>query len=271
MVLCTLTVATNAMATDREKSICGFIKEPFVFWMWSSLTPKPSNNRVAGIKNVEPIEFKTTDNRTLAGYKYYAHDDTGNRVSPKGYVLMALGNAMLADQIIGYLGGIAASGYDVYIYDYRGYGSSEGKRRIHAILEDYLEIATELNPSYSKRVFYGISLGAVVISNILGAGIDYDAAILDSGPSRLSPYGCPKSVDPIAILPEDASKILVITGDRDTVLGEGMTGELRRLAERRGAKIIKDTRFAHPFMDSPAIQAIRMNMVKEFIIATTAK
>ena len=184
---------------------------------------------------------------------------------------MALGNAMLADQIIGYLGGIAASGYDVYIYDYRGYGRSEGKRRIHAILEDYLEIATELNPSYSKRVFYGISLGAVVISNILGAGIDYDAAILDSGPSRLSPYGCPKSVDPIAILPEDASKILVITGDRDTVLGEGMTGELRRLAERRGAKIIKDTRFAHPFMDSPAIQAIRMNMVKEFIIATTAK
>jgi alpha/beta superfamily hydrolase len=269
LTLSFLLLANPTMASDREISICGSFKEPFLFWLWSSLTPSPSSRRVADLKHVKPISFMTSDNRTLVGYRYNAHDQAGNRIQARAYVLMALGNAMLADQVIGELGDIAASGYDVYIYDYRGYGRSEGKRRIKAILEDYREIAAKLNPAYGKRVFYGVSLGAVVVSNLIGTGMEYDAAILDSGPSRLSPFGCPDAIDPVANLPEDASRILVITGDRDTVLGEAMTGELRKLAGQRGARIVKDPHFAHPFMDSHTVQARRMTLIKDFIISMT--
>jgi alpha/beta superfamily hydrolase len=268
-LLCALVFISTACAitsTKREVSICGCIKEPFVFWLWHSQTPPPNPQRVEKLKFVTPITFITSDNRTLTGYKYNAHDKSGNKVAPKGYVLVTLGNAMTADLVIGSMGIIAASGYDVYVYDYRGYGNSEGKSRINAILLDYKEIATSLNARYPIRIFYGISFGVVVITNLIGSGINYNAAILDSGPSRLSTFGCPKSIDPVVNIPHDASKILVITGEQDVVLRENMTGELSHVAETHGATIIRDAHFAHPFMDTPEDHLRRMEMIRKFIV-----
>lgn len=257
----------NADAMEREATICGPIKERFYFWMWSMNAPSPDPSRISQFKNIEPTSFTTADNKKLTGYKYNSHNDKNEKTKAKGYLLVALGNAMIADRMITSFGQFAQSGLDVYIYDYRGYGNSEGKRRLNAIIEDYKEITRSLNKSYDKKYLYGISLGGVFVSNVIGSEIPFDAAIIDSSPSRLSPHGCPQRVDSVENLPKDSSKLFVITGKQDQVLGDDMTQELREVADKNGAKTIHGERFAHPFMDSnEEIHQERMNLIINFLL-----
>ena len=267
-ILLSFLIAIESSANDREDTVCGLFKEPFIFWLWSYAAPSPNKNRVSHLEFVEPSTFQTSDGKNLRGYKYVSNDGKGHSIPPKGYVLMALGNAMISDQIIGHLRQFSEKNYDVYIYDYRGYGNSEGKRRINAIIEDYKEIATLLNESYERKLLYGISLGGAVILNVIGSDIEYDAAVIDSSPSLLSSHGCPERIDPLVNLPQDASKLLVITGDKDTVLGKSMTSELREIAQQRGAKTVHGENFSHPFMDrSDAIHKQRLKLVLNHLLA----
>lgn len=242
-------ITLNSYANDREKSICGSFQEPFIFWLWSYNAPSPDSSRVANIQFIKPSEFRTADGKAIKGYMYMSNDGY-NKTAPKGYILVAMGNAMVSDQIIIKLKNFSKKHYDVYVYDYRGYANSEGNRRINAIIEDYKEITRTLNESYDKKLLYGISLGGAIILNVIGSDIEYDAAVIDSAPSLLSPRGCPKRIDPVANLPKDASKLLVITGQRDTILSSSMTSPLRENANARGAKTINGEKYNHPFMDS---------------------
>ena len=257
--------AVNADAIERESTICGFFKERFLFLMWSSAAPSPDPSRLKNIPNIVPTEFMTSDNKKLSGYIYLSHDESGGKVKPRGYVLMALGNAMLADRIILKLEKFAAHNYDVYIYDYRGYGNSEGKRRINAIIEDYREIVSHLNTKYDRKFLYGTSLGGAVMMNVIGSGVTFDAAVIDSSPSRFSRHGCPERIDPVNHLSYDSHNILVITGNIDQVLGPEMTTEFREEAELRGAVTMAGRNFAHPFMDrNPYVHKYRMETVMDF-------
>ena len=96
----------QSFADDRESTICGFFKERLHFFLWSSAAPAPDKNRISGIPDIQEITFTTSDNKQLVGYKYRAIDSNENPIAAKGYVLMALGNAMIADQIIRYLKGL---------------------------------------------------------------------------------------------------------------------------------------------------------------------
>jgi hypothetical protein len=87
---------TNTYAYEREESLCGTFFEPFVFWMWSSMTPKPDSSIVANIPFIEPSEHMTSDGKTLRGYKYLSNNGYAE-TSPKGYILVAMGNTMLSD------------------------------------------------------------------------------------------------------------------------------------------------------------------------------
>jgi alpha/beta superfamily hydrolase len=247
-ILLSLLVVGNAVADDREKTVCGSIQERFLFWLWSSAAPEPDNDRALISPLIELEEFTTSDGKVLRGYKYVSHNTDMQKTPPKGYVLMALGNAMIADQIITSMQYMSKRGYDVYIFDYRGYGISDGKRRINAMIEDYKEIIPFLNSKYDKHFLYGISLGGAVILNAIGSGVDYDLAVIDSSPSKFSDHGCPESIDPINNLPDEASKIFVITGKKDQVLKTEMTSSLRVEAEKRGAKVLNGD-FSHPYMD----------------------
>lgn len=267
IIIVALLPFTQSFANDRESTICGFFKERLLFFLWSSAAPAPNKNRISGIPDIEEITFTTSDNKKLAGYKYRALDRNEKPVAAKGYVLMAFGNAMIADQIIRYLKGFALKGYDIYLYDYRGYGKSEGLRRINAIIEDYKEITADLNKKYEERYLYGISLGGVVIMNVIGSSAAYDAAAIDSSPSRLSDYGCPAYIDPVNNLPLDSSKLLIVTGEMDQVLNDDMTKELRIEGEKRGARVFVGSDFAHPFMDKDRdTHQKRMSLIKEHLL-----
>ena len=55
-------------SSDLEQSICG-LKEPFVFWLWSSAAGEPSAARLAQFANIEDVAITSSDGRILRGYK----------------------------------------------------------------------------------------------------------------------------------------------------------------------------------------------------------
>ena len=261
-----LVLPNVAFSADREATVCGWFKERMVFTMWSSMAPNPDASRVAGNDLIQRTEFTTADDKVLKGYKYQAQDENGLATEPEGYILVALGNAMIPDVMITALERFSQRGYDIYIYDYRGYGDSQGKRRINAIIEDYKELVTHLNTQYEKQLLYGISLGGAVMANVIGSGAQYDRAVIDSSPSRLSPHGCPVRIDPAENIPDDAKNLLVITGEIDSVLGPEMTSEFKERAEQKGASVFHGPNYSHPFMDSShEIHNERLNRAINFL------
>lgn len=254
LVLCVLLVwqtfpaserlMTSAKEPDDAVAVCGSFREPFMFWLWHKIAGAAGRHGVVNMQGVEPVKFKTRDGITLAGYKLTADN-------PKGYLLVAPGNAMLADHVISDLSAFRDQGWDVYIYDYRGYGNSQGKSRLAAIVDDYREIVAHLNSlGYAKRSLYGISMGGVILLNAVGNTSLYTRMVVDSSPARISNLGCPERYDPIAHLPIDGARVMIISGARDSVVSPGQMDELLRIARSRGARILQDAEFAHPYQDS---------------------
>ena len=138
LVLATTSGSSIAAETENlEESVCGSIKEPFAFWMWSGAAGKPDPETTKRFPNAEPLEHKTRDGRILRGYKLKS---TLPGAAVVGSVLVAQGNAMLADQLLSSLEAFSKVGIEVYVFDYRGYGRSEGERRLKAIVSDYQEL-----------------------------------------------------------------------------------------------------------------------------------
>jgi alpha/beta superfamily hydrolase len=253
-------------SSSLEQSICG-LKEPFFFWLWSSVAGDANATRLAQVANVEDLAITSSDGRILRGYKLKAtHAQShASKDQHKGYMLVVQGNAILADQIITRFDQFTRLGYDVYIFDYRGYGRSEGKRRLKAILDDYRQIIQQLGTQqYQRRVFYGMSFGGVVLLDALRHQTGEMTVVIDSTPSRLSNYGCPAAHDPVNNLPRITDNLLVIAGARDQVVKPETSRELLELAEDRGATVLRDPAWGHPFMDGHTPR--RLEVVRRFLL-----
>lgn len=253
--------AATVEAGNAETSVCGSLREPLAFWMFRSVAGAADERRIAGIRDIERLTFNTRDGRSLGGYRL-------RHPAPRGYLLVVPGNAMLADQIAGELQFFRERGLDVYVYDYRGYGLSSGKSRLAAIVGDAREIVAHLNgQAYRQRLLYGMSMGGVVLLNAVGARPgQYDALVVDSSPSRISPLGCPQAYDPVNHLPAACTRIRIIGGERDRVVKPAERVELMAAAQACGAQIVRDREFAHPFQDaSAAIQRRRFEAIADFL------
>jgi len=251
---------TSAKERNVDAAVCGAIREPFMFWLWHNIAGAANPHGVANIQGVEPVKFKTRDGITLAGYKIAAEN-------PKAYLLVAQGNAMIADRLVADLQTFRDRGWDVYIYDYRGYGISQGKSRLVAIVDDYVEIVAHLNTlGYSKRSLYGISMGGVILLNAVGNTHLYTRLVVDSSPARISNLGCPERYDPVAHLPNDGERVMIISGGRDNVVPLGQIDELIHVARSRGARILQNPELAHPYQDSSlAVHRRRQHEVALFL------
>jgi alpha/beta superfamily hydrolase len=262
-----LTISANSLTSELgnlEESVCGSIKERLAFSMWSSSAGKPNLEAVDRIPNAESIVHKTQDGRLLRGYKLGSTADGGAVI---GFVLVAQGNAMLADQLLSSLGNFSQAGIEAYVFDYRGYGNSEGKRRLKAIVSDYQEIFDRISTSTKgKRFLYGISFGGVILLNVVGSGISFDRAVIDSTPSRVSNLGCPEKYDPIVNFPKDGSRFLFVAGHQDKVVPIKNSQDLIDLAKTRGSRIEVQLDYAHPFMDLDIrIHRARLNLISSFL------
>ena len=262
LVACGTHTPGSAMAgePDPESSVCGALREPLAFWAFRHGAGQANAGNVSGIADIERINFTTRDGRTLGGYRLRAD-------AASGYLLVAQGNATLVDQIAHKMQYFRRLGVDVYLYDYRGYGLSEGKSRLRAIVEDYREIIASLNAQpYRRRLLYGMSLGGVILLNAVAPTGDYTALVVDSSPSRIARYGCPKTYDPVHQLPPDSSRILVIGGGRDRVVPIAHVEELLQVAQSRGARVLRHPDLAHPFMDAGVeLHRSRFRAVADFL------
>jgi hypothetical protein len=233
-------------ALDVEAAVCGSFREPFMFWLWQTLAGKPNPQALANVQAVEQVKFRARDGLTLGGYKLVAEN-------PKAYLLVAQGNAMIADQLVSDLQSFRDRGWDVYIYDYRGYGVSPGKSRLAAIVDDYAEIVEHLNTlGYGKSFLYGISMGGVILLNAAGDTNLYSRLVVDSSPARISNLGCPERYDPVTHVPKDGARLMIISGGGDKVVPPAQMEELIHVARSRGARIVRDPDLAHPYQDSSA-------------------
>ena len=266
-MVCSPSTATERTDDGLEEAVCG-LKEPFVFWLWSRAAGIPDDSRLVQERAVESVSLKTRDDRLLRGYRLRAVAANGMPLKAKGYLLVTQGNAMLADQIITSFRNFSRLGYDVYIFDYRGYGRSEGKRRLRAIVSDYGEIIRHLNSlPYHRRLYYGMSFGGIVLLSALQGSDHEKRAVIDSTPSRLSDYGCPDGYDPVNNLPQDSSDFLFIAGDRDPVVKAESSRELLERAQLAGASVLRDPLFSHPFMDrTPQQHKRRRQTVESFLL-----
>lgn len=250
------------MTSNPETSVCGYLREPLAFWMFRRIAGTPDKRRVANIRHIKRIHFTTRDGRELGGYKLMARENL------QGYLLVAPGNAMLADQIMSELQLFRDRGFDVYVYDYRGYGLSGGKSRLEALISDYREIVAFLNSqAYRLHALYGMSMGGIILLNAVGSTNMYTAMIVDSSPSRISHLGCPDSYDPVNHLPMDGSRLKIISGERDNVVRPAEMTELIDEAKKRGALVVSRAEYAHPFQDTDStIHRRRLTEVADFFL-----
>lgn len=84
---------------------------------------------VVGV-HYEDISVRTTDNIRLHGWKLFAEDNTN------GSILFFHGNAENISTHFANVHWLTEQGFDVYLFDYRGYGKSEGFPQLDAIVSD---------------------------------------------------------------------------------------------------------------------------------------
>jgi pimeloyl-ACP methyl ester carboxylesterase len=273
LIFCGVTVVSTSTKAEEMTStrhigyledelVCGFFKERFLGLLWSFLAGSANASRVEGLAGIEAVSFDTEDGRRLRGYKLKANGD------PWAYILIGLGNAMLADHVMGEFQFLRDAGFDVYAFDYRGYGLSEGKSRFAALRTDFIALIQHLNTKgYDQNFVYGMSFGGILTMNALGADVEIDAALVDSAPSRVSGYGCPHAFDPVENLPERAAHLGFIFGAQDRVLRPHQWRELAEAARGHGATVLERTDFAHPLQDhSQRAWQARRDIIRGFFL-----
>jgi len=145
--------------------------------------------------------YRTPSEDHLSYEEHYFTSQDGTRlhgwwVSPqgvsKGVMVVVHGNAQnLSAHYRGWVW-LVKAGYELFIFDYRGYGKSEGEPGLKPAIEDTMA-ALEFARKHSQSPLFacGQSLGGVLLSNALASGpyTDYQLAIIDSAYSELEEMG----------------------------------------------------------------------------------
>lgn len=237
--------------------------ETFYFWMWSWMAGSANPANAMKTPRVAKIEHRTKDGRMLRGFRLTAGG------TPKGAILVVQGNAWLADQLVPHLEPYRDEGYDVYVFDFRGYGLSvPALRRMRAMISDYAELAEAISKrGYKKRVVYAFSFGGILALNALRDGKHTDAIIVDSTFGRVpTEFQCPAAMDPAALLPTDCGRMLLLGGTFDGVVNAAQMQPLVDRGKACGAKSIVDDVLDHPFQgESVASTQKRTATILEFL------
>lgn len=191
----------------------------------------------------ENVDFKSTDGTNLHGWFI-----PSRAKQPKGTVVFSHGNAGSLGYHLGFVMWLAEAGYQVFMYDYRGFGKSGGELDRRGMIEDvkgaFAYVGARKDVDARRLVSYGHSLGgaksvaaiaekrveglrAVVID---GAFTSYQAMARvvggELGAGLITDEFSPKDL----IAKISGTSLLVIHGDRDLVVPVSQGKELFRLA-----------------------------------------
>jgi alpha-beta hydrolase superfamily lysophospholipase len=125
----------------------------YIFYPMQEHVLKP--DALGGI--YEDIYVETTENIRLHGWKLFAEGET------VGTLLFFHGNAENISTHFANVYWLTAHGYDVYLFDYRGYGQSGGEAELDPIIDDMQLLighVVDRLPVNQKLIVMGQSLGA---------------------------------------------------------------------------------------------------------------
>ncbi len=191
------------------------------------------------------------------------------------------GNGMTIDRADPLYRGMADRGAEVVVYDYRGYGFSEGTADVAAFRADALRIYDKAARQYAGRrvVLYGFSLGTAMAAYVaserpvaglilaapfataeeelpvFAARFGIDAETL----KRLTPDDDAKTAfDELAMVHKSLAPMLVLHGTADTLVPIGQGREVYRAGGARDKRFVELPGVAHaqtPFVEA-AVRAV---------------
>ncbi len=141
----------------------------------------------------EEVNFRSGDGTALFGW-LFRHAAPDALAKPRGVILFYHGNGEnLSSHYISLLWALK-QGFDFFIFDYRGYGRSEGEPSPQGTVHDGEAALRWLNIHYpqSSLIIYGQSLGgAVALRNAIDLKdeIPYRAVVIDSSFSSYQDIG----------------------------------------------------------------------------------
>ena len=183
----------------------------------------------------ELVQFASADGTRLTGWMIPAQGAASPRAA-KGTVIHFHGNAQNMSAHWRFAGWLAAEGFNVFVFDYRGYGASEGSPEPKGVYQDsvaairHVRSRPDLDPA--KLLLFGQSLGGANAIAAAGGGemagvralaiesafYSYSAIASDkiSGAGVLmnDDYSAEKFIAKIAPVP-----LLLIHGTADPVIG----------------------------------------------------
>lgn len=106
----------------------------------------------------EDVNFKSADGTKLHGWFLKSKSS-----KPKGTVVFSHGNAGSLGHHLGFVMWLAEAGYQVFMYDYRGFGKSGGVLNRDGMVQDvkaaFLYVSGRKDVQQDKIISYGHSLG----------------------------------------------------------------------------------------------------------------
>lgn len=248
-------------------------------------TPVPT-----GLAGAEPVWFSSADGTRLYGWFIPAQD--GSDPAAAATVLHAHGNAGNIQDHLYFSEFLPAAGFNLFIFDYRGYGQSEGSARkredliadTHAALDAMLA-RDDVN---RRRIgLFGHSLGGSIGLNVMADRPEIRCAVITAaftswremaasavGSSRPGPIArslaalfIKDSCRPIDAIARIERPILILHGDADPIVP---ISHGRRLAEAcPSAKLIElasgdhnDLRDTHLQAETEPIAFFRRHLVE---------
>ena len=130
---------------------------------------EPSTPAMWGLK-YESVDFKSTDGTALHGWFLPAKNKTPR--TAKATVVFSHGNAGSISYHLGFCTWLAEAGYNVLLYDYRGFGKSGGSVDRRGMIDDvkaaFAYVRSRDDIDTSRLISYGHSLGGAQSVTALG-------------------------------------------------------------------------------------------------------
>jgi uncharacterized protein len=259
------------------------VMESFFYVPKTGPTPVPS-----AFPGAEAVTFPSADGTTLSGWFLPARNEPGGPRAPT--VIHAHGNAGNMVSHLGFTEFLPGAGFNLFLFDYRGYGESDGSARHRRDLIDdtcaALDAMLERGDVDPRRVgLFAQSLGGSIGLNAMAEREEFRAAVIVSAfdswrDMAAAAVGGEPPAAPARWLawllirdhhrPDDAIRridrpILVLHGDHDRIVpvenGRRLAehGPTAELVELRGGRhnTLRDT---HPEFDDLTIGFLRRHL-----------
>lgn len=192
------------------------------------------------------VKFPAEDTKLLVGWYF---PNKTKKDAP--VVLVSHGNASNVECRVGIAAYLLMAGTSVFLYDYRGFGESQGEASLKNLVPDahsaYDYLISKMHYKPEQIILYGESIGCGVTSdlakqvpckavilqspftNLCRAGKDH-LFFLNTLPDFVFPF-CVPALDNLSYVKTDHPPLLIIHGEKDSILPFAYAKELFGVAK----------------------------------------